>query len=705
MAKKTVEKTQNLVIVESPTKVKSIEKFLGTDYKVVASNGHIRDLPKSKLGVDVENNFEPNYIVIRGRASIIKALREEAKKANKVYLATDPDREGEAISWHIAYLLGLDVNDECRIEFNEITKHAVEQAIANPRKIDINKVDAQQARRVLDRLVGYKLSPLLWKKVKTGLSAGRVQSVAVKLIVDREREIRNFIPEEYWTLSVSLTNEKKEFSFDAKFFGKNGKKIVPANEQETNAILDAIKKSDFIVKTVKKGIKKRKPLAPYTTSLLQQDASRKLGFTTSKTMMIAQMLYEGVKISSTETAGLITYIRTDSTRVSNEAQAAAKKFIINNFGEEYYPETPNMYAGKKNAQDAHEAIRPSYMDKDPEQLKGVLTPDQYKLYKLIYNRFIASQMSNAVYNTLAYEIESAGYTFRAAAENVVFPGFLAVWKDISEDDDMLNALPECTEGQKLKAAKFNPKQNFTQPPARYTEATFIKTMDEMGIGRPSTYVPIISTIIDRGYVVREQKNMVPTELGEIVADLMQKNFPDIADVQFTAEMEDKLDDVENEGNNWKQLITDFYVPFEKELVEADKNIERVKLPERPAGVICEKCGAEMVYKQGRFGEFIACPNYPECKNTKPVVKTLNVKCPKCGGDVVVKKSGKGKTFYGCSNYPECDFMSWDMPTDSKCTVCGSYMVSKRTLKNKAYKKCSNPECPTNKKKAAEDKSE
>ena len=707
-AKKTAGSTKasnrKLVIVESPAKAKTIEKFLGKGYAVRASNGHLRDLPKSKIGVDIENNFEPEYTTIRGKAQLIKALKDEAKKSSRVYLATDPDREGEAISWHIANLLGLDPADASRIEFNEITKDAVTAAIKTPRKIDMDRVDAQQARRVLDRLVGYKLSPLLWKKVKKGLSAGRVQSVAVKVIVDRENEIRSFKPEEFWTISANLRKDEQEF--EAKYYGMGGKKAALSTEADAAAVLEAVDGADFIVSKVKSGTRKKNALPPFTTSFLQQSASGKLGFTAKKTMMLAQMLYEGVPLEDGNTVGLITYMRTDSTRVSAEAQAAALSHISKVYGTEYAPEKPNIYKGRKNAQDAHEAIRPTYIENTPERIKQYLTPDQYKLYKLIYTRFLASQMMPAKFETLGYDIEANGHTFKASGSRILFKGHLAVY-DSRTDDDEQKMLPRAEEGEALECLGVIPKQNFTQPPARYTEAALIKFLEERGIGRPSTYAPIISTIQDRGYVQKEARSFVPTELGEIVTELMAKNFSDIVDIAFTADMEEKLDGVEQEGNDWKKVISDFYGPFEKDLENGEKNIERVKLPEKISDVICEKCGANMVYKTGRFGEFLACPNYPECKNTKPIVKQIDVPCPKCGGKVVVKRAGKsGKSFYGCENYPECDFVSWDKPLDEKCPECGAYMVeAKFRYGGKTYKKCSNPECVTNQKKKTDAKKE
>ena len=695
----------SLVIVESPAKAKTIEKFLGSNFKVTASNGHLIDLPKSKIGVDIQNNFAPEYIVIRGRSAILNELKKEAKAADKVYLATDPDREGEAISWHIANELKIPVDDCCRIEFNEITENVVKKAIESPRKINAAKVNAQQARRVLDRLVGYKLSPLLWSKIRRGLSAGRVQSVAVKLIVDRENEIRAFIPKEYWTISVLLTDKESNVSFDARFYGKNNEKIEPSNEADATKIVDELKKSDFIIEKVKRSAKQRRPMPPFTTSTLQQDASKKLGFTTKRTMMIAQGLYEGVNVSATETVGLITYMRTDSTRISDEARDAASIFISEKFGKEYVPEKPNVYNAKKAAQDAHEAIRPTYIWRTPESLKGILTPDQFKLYQLIYSRFLASQMAAAKYDSLSADITAGDYLLHSSFTKLSFPGYRAVYKEnIDEDEAESLNMPDLKENGKCLVNKIIPKQNFTTPPARYTEASLVKALEELGIGRPSTYSPIISTILDRQYVERSQKNLIPTDLGEIVNKLMVDNFTNIVNVQFTAEMEEKLDEIETKNLDWHKVISDFYVPFSNTLERAEKEVSRVNIPDRPAGIKCELCGAEMVYKSGRFGEFIACPNYPTCKNTKPVVKQIKTPCPICGGSIIQKKTKKGTTFFGCQNYPECNFMSWDMPLDDKCPKCGAYMVMKRG-KNGSYKRCSNPDCTQNNTKKGDDKND
>ena len=701
--KKTTE-NYNLVIVESPAKAKTIEKFLGKGYKVAASNGHLIDLPKSKMGIDIEGNFEPQYIVIRGRTALLNDLKKQAKEANQVYLATDPDREGEAISWHIANVLPKEKQDIHRVEFNEITKKAVVNAIANPREIDVDRVNAQQARRVMDRLVGYKLSPLLWTKVRRGLSAGRVQSSTVKLIVDREREIRDFKPQEYWTISAILTDRNKKHAFEADFYGQNKKKLVPESEQEVQKILQTIDGKDFIITDVKKSMRQRKAYAPFTTSTLQQDAARKLGFTTKRTMMVAQGLYEGVKVTDTETVGLITYMRTDSTRISDEARDAAKAYILEKYGAEYYPSKPNVYAGRKNAQDAHEAIRPTYVQYTPDSIRDRLTPEQYRLYNLIYTRFIASQMTPAQYDTMSYELDAEGYTFRANFSKMKFPGYLAIYKEETPDNqELVNlSMPPMGEGDACIAKEINPKQNFTTPPPRFTEASLVRTLEELGIGRPSTYAPTISTILDRQYVKKDKRVILPTDLGEVVTELMVKSFPDIVDAEFTADMEEKLDTVESEGKDWKRMIEEFYGPFEEELKKAEKEVEQVKLPDRPAGITCELCGAEMVYKSGRFGEFIACPNYPTCKNTKAIKQKIATPCPKCGGEIVQKRSKKGNSFYGCGNYPECDFVSWDMPIEEKCPVCGSFMVLKRGRGKAVYKKCGNEQCTSNLKNKKED---
>ena len=687
---------KNLVIVESPAKAKTIENFLGKSYIVRASNGHLRDLPKSKMAVDVEHDFEPSYTTIRGKAKLIKELKEASAGAKRTYLATDPDREGEAISWHIASLLDLDIADACRIEFHEITKDAVTTAIKNPRCVDMNRVNAQQTRRILDRLVGYQLSPLLWRKVKKGLSAGRVQSVAVKVICDREQEIRDFVPEEFWTIDALLRYDAqtKPVQIQAKYYGKSGKKCRLANEEQALAVVNAVKDAAFIIDKVNVTQKVKNALPPFITSTLQQDATRKLNFTAKKTMMLAQNLYEGIKIGS-KTLGLITYMRTDSRRISKEAQAAAAEYIEKTFGKEYVPAKPNIYATSKNAQDAHEAIRPTYIENTPKDMKPYLTGDQYRLYKLIYERYLASQMMQAKIETLSYQFEANGHQFRASGSRVLFKGHLAVY-DSQTAEEKEAMLPYIEKGEALKPVDITPKQNFTQPPARYNEASLIKFLEERGIGRPSTYAPIISTIQDRGYVYKENKAFYPSDLGEIVTKLMSENFADIVDVAFTADMENKLDSVENNGADWHKILRDFYDPFEAELKAAEEKIERVQLPQKVSDVQCEKCGAMMVYKQGRYGEFLACPNFPECRNTKAIVKAIDTPCPNCGGRIIIKKGGKSKkTFYGCENYPECDFVSWNMPLAEKCPECGSYMVQI----GKSTKRCSNDACITNAKRA------
>ncbi len=695
-------KPYDLVIVESPAKAKTINKFLGSGYKVTASNGHVRDLPKSSLGVDIENDFDPKYIQIRGKKDVVSALKNGASSAKNVYLATDPDREGEAISWHIANMLGLGIDDVSRIEFNEITKKAVTSAIEHPRKIDLGLVDAQQARRILDRLVGYKLSPLLWRKVKTGLSAGRVQSVAVRIICDREEEIENFVPEEYWTITANLYDSSKTHEFEAKFFGRDGKKQKVENKQQSDEILSAIKDKDFVIKSIKTGTKKKSASPPFTTSYLQQAASSKLGFTAKRTMLIAQQLYEGVEIGSEGAVGLVTYIRTDSTRVSDEALNAVREHIVKEYGEEYLPEKPNYYKKSKKAQDAHEAIRPTYIDHTPKSLKSALSKDQYRLYKLIYSRFVASQMKPSLHETMSVTLDAGDCTFKASGSRLLFKGYSAAYT-AADDTAKDNLLPKLHEGEICPLKSIVPQQNFTQPPNRYNEASLVRALEEKGIGRPSTYAPIISTIQDRKYIEKDGRALKPTELGVIVNKLMKDNFPDIVDIEFTADLESKLDDIENGGKEWKKLLTDFYGPFEKTLDEGYDKIEKVKLPVKESDVICEKCGRTMVFKSGRFGEFLACPGYPECKNTKPIIKYIDTPCPKCGKRIIEKRSNKSKkTFYGCEGYPDCDFVSWDLPIQEKCEECDSMMVLRRLSNGKSYKKCANPECSTNKRKKADE---
>ena len=650
-----------LIIVESPAKANTIKKFLGGSTKVVASMGHIRDLPKSKLGVDLENDFEPEYINIRGKGDLIKSLKKDAKKAKKIYLATDPDREGEAIAWHLDYILKEEHDRIVRVTFNEITKGAVQKAIKEPRNIDLNVVDAQQARRVLDRIVGYQISPLLWKKVKRGLSAGRVQSVAVKLIVEREEEIEKFIPEEYWNIYADLKDNESKKQFEAKFYGKNNKKIEIHSKEEIDKILEDIEKAKYVVKEVKKGEKKRNAAPPFTTSTMQQEASRKLGFTLKKTMSVAQGLYEGVKIPEKGSVGLITYMRTDSTRISEVARQAAKEHIVNTYGEQYYEN--RYYKAKKDSQDAHEAIRPTYADLEPDKIKDSLTKDQYKLYKLIYNRFMASQMSSAIYNTMAVTIDADGYTFKANGQSIKFKGFMVLYVEGTDQEEQeAGMLPELKEGQEVEKIKIDPKQSFTEPPARYTEASLVKALEEKGIGRPSTYSPTITTILERRYIEKQQKQLVPTELGKIVNKLLVENFTDIVNVEFTADIESQFDNIAEGKEEWKQMIRDFYGPFKKELDEAEKNLEHIEIKDEVSDVKCDKCGRMMVYKYGRFGKFLACPGYPECKNTKAIVETINVPCPKCGGEVQVRKTKRNRKYYICENNPKtCDFISWNKP--------------------------------------------
>lgn len=651
-----------LVIVESPAKSNTIKKFLGGSTKVLASMGHIRDLPKSKLGVDIENDFEPEYINIRGKGDLVKQLKKEAKQASKVYIATDPDREGEAIAWHLATILKDEESKITRVTFNEITKGAVQKAIQEPRDIDINLVDAQQARRVLDRIVGYKISPLLWKKVKRGLSAGRVQSVAVKLIVEREEEIENFRPEEYWNIYVTLQDKESKKQFEAKFYGKNGKKLEIHSKEETDKILAEIEKSKYIVEEVKKGEKKRTPAPPFTTSTMQQEASRKLGFNLKKTMSVAQGLYEGVKIAERGTVGLITYMRTDSTRISEEARAAAKTHIVGTYGEQYYEN--RYYKTKKDAQDAHEAIRPTYADLEPESIKDSLTRDQYKLYKLIYNRFMASQMAPAVYSTMSVTINNGDYNFKANGQLLKFKGFMTLYVEgtDTQEKEEEGMLPELKEKQEVELKKINPKQSFTEPPPRYTEASLVKALEEKGIGRPSTYSPTITTILERRYIEKEQKQLVPTEMGKVVNKLLTENFTDVINVEFTAKIENEFDEIAEGKAEWKKMLREFYGPFEKELEKAEKELEHVEIHDEVSDVQCEKCGRMMVYKYGRYGKFLACPGYPECKNAKPIVETIDVPCPKCGATVQVRKTKRKRKYYICENNPaSCNYISWNKP--------------------------------------------
>ena len=678
-------KKKTLVIVESPSKAKTIGKYLGSSYKVIASVGHVRDLPKSKLGIDIDNDFEPEYISIRGKGDLIKELKKEAKAADKVYLATDPDREGEAISWHLAYLLGIDADQPCRIVFNEITRDAIKNAVKNPRPIDLKLVDAQQARRVLDRLVGYQISPLLWRKIRRGLSAGRVQSAALKIICDRENLIKNFVPKEYWNINAVFKKGKK---FTARLAEKDGKKFIAENGEQASAAVSELNAGKYIVSQIVRKERTRKPFAPFTTSSLQQDAANKIGFTTRKTMMVAQQLYEGVEIKGMGTVGLVTYIRTDSVRISQEARAAARSYIEKNFGKQYAAD--NIYTNKKkDIQDAHEAIRPSRIDIDPEAIKDSLTKDQYSLYKLIWSRFLSSQMAAAVFDGMQVTIENGPYNLKASGSKLIFDGYQKVYSpNFDEDKDKL--LPELTEGEELKAEDITSEQKFTEPPSRFTEASLVKDLEEKNIGRPSTYAPIIATLLDRKYIKREKKTLLPTDLGFLVTELMEQYFTEIVDAGFTAEMEDKLDDIEAKDLNWKQVVREFYGPLKEELEAADKAIEKVKLEDTLSGDICELCGRPMAIKTGRFGEFLACTGYPECKNTKAIVKSINVKCPDCGGDIVAKRGRSGKIFYGCSNYPDCKRAFWYKPTNRKCPQCGQLLLEKHT-KNTKYV-CSNDKC-------------
>ena len=657
--------TDKLIIVESPAKANTIKKFLGGNTKVMASMGHIRDLPKSKLGIDVQNNFEPEYINIRGKGDLIKDLKKNAKNSKKVYLATDPDREGEAIAWHLSNILNPENKNITRVTFNEITKNAVQKAIKEPRDIDINLVDAQQARRVLDRIVGYKISPVLWKKVRRGLSAGRVQSVAVELIVDREEEIEKFIPQEYWNIYVKLLDKKSKKIFEAKFYGKDGKKQEIHNKEEADEILEAIKNAKYIVEDVKKGEKKRTPAPPFTTSTMQQEASRKIGFTLKKTMSIAQGLYEGVKIPEKGTIGLITYMRTDSTRISEEARASAKTHIIETYGENYYEN--RYYKTNKDAQDAHEGIRPTYAELEPDKIKDSLTKDQYKLYKLIYNRFMASQMSSAIYDTMAVTIEANKYTFKANGQNLKFKGFMTLYVEgTDEKEEEEGMIPDLTVNQEVKKEKIESKQSFTEPPPRYTEASLVKTLEEKGIGRPSTYSPTITTILERRYIEKEQKQLIPTELGKVVNKLLKENFANIMDVEFTANIESQFDNIAEGKENWKEMIKEFYGPFEENVERVEKQLEHVQMVEEVSDIPCDKCGRMMVYKYGKYGKFLACPGYPECKNTKPIIETIDVPCPKCGGTIQVRKSKSKRKYYICENNPKtCDYISWNKPNNKE----------------------------------------
>lgn len=681
---------QKLVIVESPAKAKTIGKYLGKNYIVEASMGHIRDLPKSTLGVDIENNFNPKYITIRGKGDLLSKLKKAAKKADKVYLATDPDREGEAISWHLANILKIDQTEKCRIVFNEITKTAVKSAIKEAREINANLVDAQQARRVLDRLVGYQISPILWKNVKWGLSAGRVQSAALKLICDRENEIKAFIPKEYWTVDCIAKKEKKKF--EIKLSKYKNKKIEIDTKEQSEKIIEDLKQDKFIITNVKKGTKVKNPLPPFITSTLQQEASKKLNFMTKRTMSIAQVLYEGVEVKGYGTVGLITYMRTDSVRISEEAQVKALDFIKENYGNEYIPENKRVYKGKKNIQDAHEAIRPSVIEITPEIAKKSLTSEQYKLYTLIWNRFMASQMASCVLNTNSIEIKNGDYLLRASGSTIKFDGFMKLYEYTTAEESEDVTIPKLNEGDELKEVEMEGNQHFTQPPARYTEASFVKLLEEKGIGRPSTYVPTITTILSRNYVSRDKKNLIPTELGFIVNNILSEYFKEIVDVDFTADMEKNLDNVEEGSKEWKNIVVDFYKPLKIAIDKAEKEVSKVLIEDEVSDVPCDKCGKMMVIKQGRFGKFLACPGYPDCKNAKPITEELDVSCPKCGEKILAKKSKKGKKFFGCSAYPACDFVSWYEPLKEKCTKCNSYTVLRYNKTKGNYIQCANDEC-------------
>ena len=686
---------KDLVIVESPAKARTIEKYLGGSYKVVASMGHLRDLPKNKLGVDIEHGFAPEYIPVTGRDDVIEDLKKRSKTAGTVYLATDPDREGEAISWHLKELLNLSDSKARRVTFNEITKKVVQESIAAPRDIDMDLVDAQQARRVLDRIVGYKLSPLLWRKVRRGLSAGRVQSVAIRMVVDREREIRDFTPEEYWHLDAHLDRIGQAGSFTARYFGEGEKKRELRNEAEVLSVIADVEKAPWVISAVKRGERQRSPAPPFITSTLQQEASRRLGLTPRRTMSIAQQLYEGVDITDEGTVGLITYMRTDSLRLSEDALAAAGSFIRDRYGKEYYLGKPRRYKTKAGAQDAHEAIRPSDVYLTPERVKKDLTPEQYRLYRLIWGRFTASQMSNAVYDNVVIDAVSAGHVFKANHSSLRFPGYTAVYEDHADDEEepVKKPLPDLKQGESVSLKKLTKEQRFTEPPARYTEATLIRAMEEKGIGRPSTYAPTISTITGREYVVKEGKYLKPTSLGEVITQLMEERFPDIVDLKFTARMEDRLDEIENGKIPWKDVLTDFYGGFDKELSQAEKALDgvHIKVPDEVSDEVCEKCGRQLVVKNGRFGRFLACPGFPECNFTKPIVIEMPGECPKCGGRMLKRTSKKGFAYYACEKGADCGFMTWDVPVKDKCPSCGKSMFK---LSGKGQRKpfCVNPEC-------------
>lgn len=673
----------NLVIVESPAKAKTIKKYLGPDYEVIASMGHVRDLVKSRLSVDIKNNFAPKYEVIKGKEDLVKNLKKMAKECDTVYLATDPDREGEAISWHLAYLLGLDLKDKNRVEFNEITKSGVTNGMNSPRSIDIDLVDAQQARRILDRLVGYKLSPFISQKIRRGLSAGRVQSVALRIIVDREDEIRKFKPEEYWSIDAKFIPKGSRRVFTASLYGNQDGKIKISSKEEADKIFNAVKDAEFVITKVKNGTRKKSPAPPFITSTLQQEASRKLGFQAKRTMRVAQELYEGVDLSGYGATGLITYMRTDSLRISNTAIDGVTDYIKTTFGDKYLPSKPRFFKSRSNAQDGHEAIRPTSTEFPPEKIKNSLTSDQYKLYKLIWNRFVASQMADCIQKTTQADIEGNGYIFKASGYRVDFDGFTCLYTEgKDEKEEKSTELPPLEKNMTARVKEIVPNQHFTQPPARFTEASLIKALEEYGIGRPSTYAATISTITSREYVKREAKSLVPTELGEACVNLMKERFPKIVNVKFTAQMEEELDTVEDGKENWVNLLDNFYDDFDKTLKKAKSDMEGVKiqLKEDQTDIVCEKCGRKMVVKVGRFGKFIACPGYPECKNVKKFVEKVGVPCPKCDGEVIVKHTKTKRIFYGCSNYPDCDFVSWNEPVNEKCPRCGEILFKKKGKK-------------------------
>ncbi|MCM3224936.1 type I DNA topoisomerase [Terribacillus saccharophilus] len=671
-----------LVIVESPAKAKTIERYLGKKYKVKASMGHIRDLPKSQMGINVEEDFEPRYITIRGKGPVLKELKSAAKKVKKVYLAADPDREGEAIAWHLAHSLNIDETSECRVVFNEITKDAIKESFKHPRSIDMDLVDAQQARRILDRLVGYNISPLLWKKVKKGLSAGRVQSVAVKMIMDRENEIKEFIPEEYWSIDAAFQSGKD--NFEGSFYGIDGKKVGLASEEEVNEILGKLSGEDFQVDKVNKRERKRNPAAPFTTSSLQQEAARKLNFRARKTMMVAQQLYEGIDLGKKEggITGLITYMRTDSTRISNTAKEESATYIKETYGDEFLG-SGTKTKQNEGAQDAHEGIRPTSAFRHPDSVKAILSRDQFRLYKLIWERFIASQMAQAVLDTMTVHLVNEGVEFRATGSKVKFKGFMKVYVEGNDDNtsEKDRLLPNLEEGMTVKADQITPNQHYTQPPPRYTEARLVRTMEEQGIGRPSTFAPTLDTIQRRGYVTLDNKRFVPTELGEIVIDILKEFFPEIIDLEFTVKMEEDLDHIEDGKTQWVTIIDEFYKGFDTRLEKAEQEMEKIEIRDEPAGIDCEECGHEMVYKMGRYGKFLACSNFPDCRNTKPILKKIGVTCPKCKeGEVVERKSKKNRVFYGCDRYPDCDFLSWDKPISRPCPKCTSMLVEKKAKK-------------------------